>query len=127
MSLLSETNRISCPLDEIINLISKKWTLLIISVLGNNQKVRYSDILRQLKGINSKTLSDRLKELEIHGLIKRKAYAEIPPRVEYSLTKKGTTLRKAVLPLMKWAYTYNKTRKGKTPCDAAFAEEIGKI
>jgi DNA-binding HxlR family transcriptional regulator len=79
-----------------------------------------------LKGINSKTLSDRLKELEIHGLIKRKAYAEIPPRVEYSLTKKGTALRKAVLPLMKWAYTYNKTREGKTPCDAAFAEVIGK-
>ncbi len=68
-----------CPLDDIMNVISKKWALLIINMIGNNHKIRYNKILEGLNGINSKTLSDRLKELEEYGIIKRKAYAEIPP------------------------------------------------
>lgn len=112
-----------CPLDEIMNVISKKWTMLIINAIGNGQKVRYNKIIQQLKGINSKTLSDRLKELEKYGLIERKAYMEIPPRVEYSLTKKGRTLRKAILPLMEWTYNYKKGNQKRTPCDVAYMEE----
>jgi len=112
-----------CPLDEIMNIISKKWTLLIINTIGNGQKVRYNKIMQQLKSINSKTLSDRLKELEKAGLTERRAYMEIPPRVEYSLTAKGRTLRKAILPLMEWAYSYKKRNEKKTPCDVAYIEE----
>lgn len=111
-----------CPLDEIMNIISKKWALLIINTIGNDQKVRYNKIMQQLKTINSKTLSDRLKELEKYGLIERKAYMEIPPRVEYSLTKKGRTLRKAILPLMEWTYNYEKGNQERTPCDVAYIE-----
>jgi len=112
-----------CPLDEIMNIISKKWTLLIINTIGNGQKVRYNKIMQQLKSINSKTLSDVLKELEKYGLTERRAYMEIPPRVEYSLTAKGRTLRKAILPLMEWAYSYKKRNEKNTPCDAAYIEE----
>lgn len=92
-----------CPLDGIINTISKKWTLQIIAVIGNHIKLRYSEILGKLGGISPKSLADRLKELVMKGLIKREAFAEIPPRVEYSLTNDGEELRRSIMPLMDWA------------------------
>ena len=92
-----------CPVQGIIDIISKKWALLIVATIGNNQKIRYSEIREQLGVISPKTLADRLKELEGEGLIEREAFAEIPPRVEYSLTSRGEELRKAMMPLMKWA------------------------
>jgi len=104
-----------------MDIISKKWALLVINAIGNSQKIRYSEIRDTLGEINSKVLSDRLKELEEAGLIKREAYAEIPPRVEYSLTEDGKALRRAIVPLMKWAYMKNVGRTN-TPCDVAYLE-----
>ncbi|KCZ72033.1 putative transcriptional regulator [Candidatus Methanoperedens nitroreducens] len=104
-----------------MDIISKKWALLIINAVGNYQRIRYSEIRDTLGEINSKVLSDRLKELEEAGLIKREAYAEIPPRVEYSLTEDGEALRKAIMPLMKWVYSKNSGRTN-TPCDTAYLE-----
>ena len=101
--------------------ISKKWALLVINIIGNSQMIRYSEIRDTLGDINSKVLSDRLKELEEAGLIKREAYAEIPPRVEYSLTEDGKSLREAIVPLMKWVYSKN-TERTNTPCDIAYKE-----
>jgi len=60
--------------------------------------------MKELNGISPKTLSDRLKELTEAGLIKRELFAEIPPRVEYTLTQDGIEVRDAMLPLMEWAY-----------------------
>jgi DNA-binding HxlR family transcriptional regulator len=59
---------------------------------------------KNLIGVSPKTLADRLKELEKAELIKRQAFAEIPPRVEYSLTQDGMEVRDAMIPLMEWAY-----------------------
>lgn len=84
-----------------MGILSKKWALLIISAIGNNRKLRYNELEKKLE-ISPKTLADRLKELESTGLIKRETFAEIPPRVEYSLTKEGIELRNAIMPLMKW-------------------------
>jgi DNA-binding HxlR family transcriptional regulator len=128
MTFKKETKeRCICPLGEVMDVISKKWALLIINMIGNNQRIRYNKIMEGLKGINSKTLSDRLKELEEYGLIKREAYAEIPPRVEYSLTKDGVELAKAMLPLMKWANSHNLLKKEtKTPCDVAYRKNTVK-
>lgn len=92
-----------CPIDNVINVISKKWALLIIATIGNNEKIRYNEIMRNLSSISPKTLADRLKELERFGLIKREVFEQIPPRVEYSLTKDGVELRDSMIPLMKWA------------------------
>ncbi len=92
-----------CPLEGIINIISKKWTLQIVAVIGNHKKLRYNEISAKLGSISPKSLTDRLKELERAGLIKREAFAEIPPRVEYSLTKDGVELRNKMVPLMEWA------------------------
>ncbi len=118
---LQKESKCICPLGGVIDIISKKWALLIINTIGNSQAIRYSEIRDVLGEINSKVLSDRLKELEGAGLIKRKAYAEIPPRVEYSLTKDGKGLRKSIVPLMKWVYSKN-TERTNTPCDIAYAK-----
>jgi len=77
----------SCPLNNLINTIGKKWTLLIINAIGYHGNLRFNMLMDVLLDISPKTLSDTLKELEAEGLVKREPFAEIPPRVEYTLTK----------------------------------------
>lgn len=72
-------------------------------MVGNYETIRFNKIMENLNGISPKTLTDRLKELEKAGLIKREIFAEIPPRVEYSLTQDGIELRDLMIPLMEWA------------------------
>src|SRR3972149_11863424 len=91
-----------CSIEGIMGILSKKWALLIISAIGNNRKLRYSELEKKLGEISPKSIADRLKELESASLIKRETFAEIPPRVESSLTKEGAELRNAVMPLIKW-------------------------
>ena len=69
--------------------------------------------MEELGGISPKTLSDTLKELQSEGIIKRESFAEIPPRVEYSLTNDGVELRKSIIPLLKWATTRTNVKKEK--------------
>jgi DNA-binding HxlR family transcriptional regulator len=93
----------ACPVQGVIDVISKKWALLIVAVVGSYGKMRYNEILQQLKGISPKSLADTLKRLEESGIIRREAFNEIPPRVEYSLTQDGAKLREAIIPLLRWA------------------------
>lgn len=104
-----------CPLEGMIDIISKKWALLVINALGNKGKLRYARIAEELKGIRPKTLTAILRELETTGLIKREVYAEVPPRVEYSLTKDGADLRQAIIPLLRWAASKSKTNTDTCP------------
>ena len=92
----------TCPIDGVIDIISRKWSLLVINTLGNCQRARFKDILSHLKELSPKTLSETLKKLHREGLVKRESYAEIPPRVEYSLTEEGNSLWKAIIPLLNW-------------------------
>ena len=92
-----------CPLDGIIDVISKKWMLLVINEIGNHGHIRYNDLMKELEDISPKTLADTLKELRKQELIEREAFNEIPPRVEYTLTKDGRELRKAIIPILQWA------------------------
>ena len=116
------SEKMKCPLCEIMNVISKKWALLIINAIGNNIAIRFSELKRLLKGINSKVLSDRLKDIAAVGIIHRKSFDEIPPHVEYSLTNNGKSFRKAMIPLMEWFYSQHK-QNSQTPCDTAFKIE----
>jgi DNA-binding HxlR family transcriptional regulator len=92
-----------CAFGGILTTISKKWALLIINKLGVSGRLRFNDLMSELEGISPKTLSDTLKELQAEGLIGRESFSEIPPRVEYFLTDDGSELRKAIVPLLRWA------------------------
>ena len=92
-----------CPLEGIINVIGKKWAILVISIIGHHDRIRFNDIMHHLDGISPKTLTDVLKDLGKENLIHRESFAEIPPRVEYSLTEDGRQLCEAVIPLIAWA------------------------
>jgi DNA-binding HxlR family transcriptional regulator len=85
------TNQEVCPVLKTADIISGKWTLLILRDLSDGIN-RFSALERSLMGISPKTLSERLKGLEKAGIITRKSYAEVPPRVEYSLTDMGRDL-----------------------------------
>jgi DNA-binding HxlR family transcriptional regulator len=84
-------DKIVCPVARTADIISGKWTLLIIRDLTTGTK-RFSELERSLAGISPKTLSERLSALEREGVLHRRTYAEVPPKVEYSLTEKGQEL-----------------------------------
>ena len=96
---------------DIIKLLSARGTLEILFIFCcTDQKLRFLELNRILNSISTKTLAARLKELESLGLIIRKAYNEIPPRVEYSLTEKGQTLASSLVPLINWIAKENYAR-----------------
>jgi DNA-binding HxlR family transcriptional regulator len=103
-----------CPLEGVIDTIGKKWTLLVVNAIGNHGRLRFSRMMEELHGISPTTLTDTLQELQREGLIMRESFAEIPPRVEYSLTRDGAQLRKAILPLLQWASSRSGPAKKKS-------------
>ena len=85
------------------NLITKRGTFeMLIPLCCTNNPVRYKQFRELMKGISSKTLARRLKELEKDGILERQAYNEIPPRVEYKMTKKGQELVESIINLFQW-------------------------
>lgn len=104
-----------CPLEGIIDTISKKWALVLITTLGNHERLRFNQLMHELKGISPKTLADTLQVLQKEGLVGREAFAEIPPRVEYFLTRDGVEIRTAIVPLMEWAYRREATKGSCSP------------
>src|SRR5918995_670626 len=85
------------------SLITKRGTLeILIPLCCSTDPVRYKKFRETLKGISSKTLAYRLKELEKGGMLERRSYNEIPPRVEYNLTAKGQELVESVIDLLQW-------------------------
>src|SRR5437764_12217077 len=91
---LIKTNHLDasvCPIARTAEIISGKWTLLIIRDLASGVK-RFNQLERSLHGISPKTLSERLRSLEEEGIISRQTFAEVPPRVEYALTDMGCDL-----------------------------------
>lgn len=115
LSNRSASNELSCmirvdghnycidPAGGIAEAIGKKWTLPLIGILGNRPKNRFGELLAGLEGVGAKALSDRLRDLQQLGLVAREVFAEVPVRVEYRLTPKGTSLRRALVPLLEWA------------------------
>jgi DNA-binding HxlR family transcriptional regulator len=101
-SLMSETARLR-------KIITRRGTLeILIPLCCSTEPVRHKQFRQALKGISSKTLASRLKELEKGGILERKAYSEIPPRVEYRLTGKGQELVESVMYLLAWMKKWSK-------------------
>ena len=82
----------NCPIRDILSRLSSKWAMLILITLDANEVMRFNDLQKSIGGISQRMLSVTLRTLEADGLIGRKAYPEIPPRVEYSLTPRGLSL-----------------------------------
>jgi DNA-binding HxlR family transcriptional regulator len=92
----------SCPSRTSLARIANKWTAMVVTVL-DERALRFGDIRKALDGISGKVLTDTLRDLERDGLISRRAYAEMPPRVEYALTPLGRTLHAPLTALCRWA------------------------
>ena len=93
----------TCPIRNILSRMSDKWSLLILNTLNHNNIMRYKELNVAIPDISQKMLSSTLKRLEKDKLIRRKMYREIPPRVEYSLTKTGKELMPSLGMMIQWA------------------------
>jgi DNA-binding HxlR family transcriptional regulator len=92
----------SCILNQALTLIANKWTLLILVALMQGTK-RNSELLRQIKGISPKMLTQTLKTLMEYDMVKRSVYPEVPPRVEYELTEFGESTADPLIALLQWS------------------------
>ena len=97
-----------CPSQDILALIGSKWSMLILCTLRAGPR-RTHEIKRRLEGVSSKMLTQTLRELERHGIVHRKDFSEVPPRVEYRLTTLGRSLAALVVNIEDWVTT-NYTR-----------------
>ena len=94
---------IRCPLEYGMNLFGGKWKSRIICVLSEQPSLRYGELRREMVNITDAVLAAALKELVASGLVSRTQYDEIPPRVEYSLTERGHSLRPIFHQICRWA------------------------
>lgn len=108
----------SCGLEAALAVIGGKWKFMILWVLVNNGAKRFGELRRAVSGISEKMLIQELKELEIDGIVLRKDFREVPPRVEYSLTSFGLELAEATRPLCAWGTRHMK-RIGGLPTQVA--------
>ena len=110
--MISNKKILDCPVATTINLIGNKWKLLIIGELLASTR-RFGELRKNLEGISQRVLTQNLRELENDGLIKRKVYAEVPPRVEYSLNELGRSLLPIISTMADWGNNYKKTISNK--------------
>lgn len=94
-----------CPTRQVLDLIGDRWTVLVVLSL-RERTLRFSEIRSRLDGISPKVLTSALRRLERDGLVTREVFAEVPPRVEYTLTPLGTTLDAPLSALRDWAETH---------------------
>ncbi len=98
-------NDITCPVERTLGVIGNKWTMLIIRDLLKGTK-RFGELQKSLHGISPRTLSLRMSQLENDGIVRKKIYPVVPPKTEYSLTKKGQTLASILGQMIEWGEEY---------------------
>ena len=105
-----------CPVRDVLSRLGDKWSMLVLLTLHANGVMRFSEIHRTLGDISHRMLTVTLRTLETDGMIRRKVYAEVPPRVEYTLTATGYSLRPILDSMVAWGTDYQK-QSGGAPCD----------
>jgi DNA-binding HxlR family transcriptional regulator len=100
----------SCPMLTTLNVIGGKWKPIVLHMLLS-QTMRFGELKKNIPPVSQKMLTQQLRELEADGIIERKIYAEVPPRVEYSLTARGTTLQ----PILECLYLWGQTQRVNGP------------
>ena len=91
-----------CGIDAAMDVVSGKWKCLILWELETYGVRRFAELRRGLPGVSEKMLTQHLREMEADGLVDREVFAEVPPRVQYSLTEHGRSLNRALAPLGEW-------------------------
>ncbi len=100
----------ACPVETTLSLIGNKWKVLILRDLMIGTK-RFGELKRSVGDVSQKVLTAQLRDMEENGLISRKAYAEVPPRVEYSLTPLGESLSPILSAMKNWGENFKETLK----------------
>ena len=93
----------------VIARFGNKWALLVILILSENKVLRFSELKKMIPDVSSRMLSSTLRTLEADGLVSRKVYPEVPPKVEYSLTETGLSLVPFIVQLTEWAQKHMKS------------------
>ena len=101
-SVLFHKTHTSCLASKTLKIMSSKWTMLLLHDLCEGTK-RFGELQRSLRGISPKTLSQRLQQLEKEGIVIKHVFAEVPLHVEYSLTKKGSSLKGIFNQIARWS------------------------
>lgn len=99
---LSDSEGALCPMPDIAKLIGGKWKLIILQILIFRGTKRFSELRRMIDGVTQTMLTNQLRALEKDGLVTRKIYAEVPPRVEYSATQRAMDLQDMFLAMHRW-------------------------
>lgn len=99
---------IRCPLEYGLSVFGGKWKSRIICVLAQKQRLRYSELRKELANITDAVLAAALKELIADGVVERKAYNEVPPRVEYALTERGISVIPILQSICQWSGIFYK-------------------
>ena len=94
-------DRVACPVEATLELIGGKWKGIVLFYLLDG-RLRFSELKRKIGCVTQRMLTKQLRELEADGLVNRIVYAEVPPRVEYELTKEGRSLKPIIAALKKW-------------------------
>ncbi|EPD77531.1 hypothetical protein HMPREF1527_01464 [Atopobium sp. oral taxon 199 str. F0494] len=103
----------ACPVETTLTFIGNKWQVLILRDLLGKGTLRFNELQRSVGKISQKVLTSNLRELEHAGIVRRKVYAEVPPRVEYSLTTTGQTLEPVLNALSSWGEQYKASQQRK--------------
>lgn len=99
----------ACPVRDVLSRLGDKWTMLVLVTLKANGTMRFCDIQKTIGDISQRMLTVTLRSLETDGLIVRKVYAEVPPRVEYTLTDLGYSLKPILDAMWTWGENYKKS------------------
>ena len=103
--MIKKENLPECPVATTVELIGSKWKLLILKYLLN-KTMRYNELKREIDGISQKVLTSTIKSMVEDGIVIRTSYPEVPPRVEYSLSEIGESMRPVIDVMADWGNTY---------------------
>lgn len=99
-------NEKNCPMTATMKVVGGKWKFIILNLISLGAPIRFTSLKKKISGITQSVLTTSLRELEEEGIIERKTFPEVPPRVEYSLTSKGKTLEPILKTLCGWGWKH---------------------
>jgi DNA-binding HxlR family transcriptional regulator len=111
--LAAKTLDYHCPVEATLDVIGGKWKVVILYHLTHDGTHRFAVLRRKIPGVSERMLTQQLRELEDAGIVHREVYPEVPPKVEYSLTEYGKTLRPITEVMCEWGKRHIKRRKSK--------------